>query len=124
MRLWWVPATLRGYRASWLGADALAGLTLVAGGSAGADGHCPAGGHADGCRAPCLRRRIARLRPARHKPPAIGRRGLHDSAGAGSVRSARTLYQLRPVRQGAAPDSEFAARFDAAARSATYAAAS
>src|ERR1700721_1476723 len=25
-----IPATLRGYRASWLGADALAGLTLVA----------------------------------------------------------------------------------------------
>jgi transcriptional regulator with XRE-family HTH domain len=42
----------------------------------------------------------------------------------GPVRSARTLHQLRPVRQGAAPDSEFAARFDAAARSATYAAAS
>jgi len=28
--LWWIPVTLRGYRASWLGADALAGLTLVA----------------------------------------------------------------------------------------------
>ena len=25
-----IPATLRGYRASWLGADALADLTLVA----------------------------------------------------------------------------------------------
>ncbi len=30
MRAWWVPPTLRGYRAAWLGADALAGLTLVA----------------------------------------------------------------------------------------------
>ncbi|MGH3852649.1 MAG: SulP family inorganic anion transporter [Pseudonocardiaceae bacterium] len=30
MSSWWVPPTLRGYRASWLGADALAGLTLVA----------------------------------------------------------------------------------------------
>jgi sulfate permease, SulP family len=30
MRGWWVPPTLRGYRAAWLGADALAGLTLVA----------------------------------------------------------------------------------------------
>ena len=36
MRGWWrgsawgIPATLRGYRASWLAADALAGLTLVA----------------------------------------------------------------------------------------------
>ncbi len=30
MRSWWVPPTLRGYRAAWLGADALAGLTLVA----------------------------------------------------------------------------------------------
>ena len=29
MRAWWVPPTLRGYRAAWLGADALAGLTLV-----------------------------------------------------------------------------------------------
>jgi MFS superfamily sulfate permease-like transporter len=28
--LWWIPATLRGYSASWLRADALAGLTLVA----------------------------------------------------------------------------------------------
>ena len=28
--VWAIPATLRGYRASWLGADALAGLTLVA----------------------------------------------------------------------------------------------
>src|SRR6202453_4485660 len=28
--VWGIPATLRGYRASWLGADALAGLTLVA----------------------------------------------------------------------------------------------
>jgi SulP family sulfate permease len=27
---WWVPPTLRGYRTSWLGADALAGLSLVA----------------------------------------------------------------------------------------------
>jgi len=27
---WWVPPTLRAYRASWLGADVLAGLTLVA----------------------------------------------------------------------------------------------
>ncbi|MGD0063963.1 MAG: SulP family inorganic anion transporter [Streptosporangiaceae bacterium] len=27
---WGIPATLRGYRVSWLGADALAGLTLVA----------------------------------------------------------------------------------------------
>jgi len=32
----------------------------------------------------------------------------------GPVRSARTLHQLRPVRQSAAPGSEFAARFDAA----------
>jgi SulP family sulfate permease len=30
MGTWWIPPTLRGYRASWLGADALAGLTLVA----------------------------------------------------------------------------------------------
>jgi SulP family sulfate permease len=30
MTTWWVPPTLRGYRAAWLGADALAGLTLVA----------------------------------------------------------------------------------------------
>jgi sulfate permease, SulP family len=30
MSTWWVPPTLRGYRASWLGADALAGLALVA----------------------------------------------------------------------------------------------
>ncbi len=30
MRAWWVPPTLRGYRAAWLGADALAGLTLIA----------------------------------------------------------------------------------------------
>lgn len=30
MRAWWVPPTLRGYRAAWLGPDALAGLTLVA----------------------------------------------------------------------------------------------
>ena len=30
MRSWWVPPTLRGYRASWLGADALAALGLVA----------------------------------------------------------------------------------------------
>ncbi|MGA9113362.1 MAG: SulP family inorganic anion transporter [Candidatus Dormiibacterota bacterium] len=30
MRRWWIPPTLRGYRASWLLADALAGLTLVA----------------------------------------------------------------------------------------------
>jgi len=42
----------------------------------------------------------------------------------GPVRSARTLHQLRPVRQDAPADSEFAARFDAAARSAAYAAAS
>src|ERR1035437_2959413 len=41
MRGWWrgsvwgLPATLRGYRASWLAADALAGLTLVAGGLPG-----------------------------------------------------------------------------------------
>jgi MFS superfamily sulfate permease-like transporter len=27
---WWVPPTLRGYGASWLTADAVAGLTLVA----------------------------------------------------------------------------------------------
>jgi SulP family sulfate permease len=27
---WWAPSTLRGYRRSWLGADALAALTLVA----------------------------------------------------------------------------------------------
>jgi len=30
MDAWWVPPTLRGYRAAWLGADALGGLTLVA----------------------------------------------------------------------------------------------
>ncbi|MHB1534679.1 MAG: SulP family inorganic anion transporter [Acidimicrobiales bacterium] len=30
MNAWWVPPTLRGYRSSWLSADALAGLTLVA----------------------------------------------------------------------------------------------
>ncbi|MGB6457184.1 MAG: SulP family inorganic anion transporter [Streptosporangiaceae bacterium] len=30
MTAWWVPPTLRGYRAAWLGPDALAGLTLVA----------------------------------------------------------------------------------------------
>ncbi len=30
MKARWVPPTLRGYRASWLAADALAGLTLVA----------------------------------------------------------------------------------------------
>ena len=30
MSTWWVPPTLRGYRTSWLGADALAGLSLVA----------------------------------------------------------------------------------------------
>lgn len=30
MNAWWVPPTLRGYRPSWLGADTLAGLTLVA----------------------------------------------------------------------------------------------
>ena len=30
MSHWWVPPTLRDYRAAWLGADALAGLTLVA----------------------------------------------------------------------------------------------
>jgi len=30
MRAWWVPPTLRGYRAAWLSADALASLTLVA----------------------------------------------------------------------------------------------
>jgi SulP family sulfate permease len=30
MSVRWAPPTLRGYRASWLGADALAGLTLVA----------------------------------------------------------------------------------------------
>lgn len=33
----------------------------------------------------------------------------------GPVRSARAVSQLRPVRQAAAPDSEFAARFDAVA---------
>lgn len=32
----------------------------------------------------------------------------------GPVKSARTLHQLRPVRQSAAPGSEFATRFDAA----------
>ena len=30
MSAWWVPPTLRGYGRSWLGLDALAGLTLVA----------------------------------------------------------------------------------------------
>jgi SulP family sulfate permease len=30
MSHWWVPPTLRDYRAAWLGVDALAGLTLVA----------------------------------------------------------------------------------------------
>lgn len=30
MSAWWIPPTLRGYRRAWLGADALAGLTLVA----------------------------------------------------------------------------------------------
>jgi SulP family sulfate permease len=30
MRAWWIPLTLRGYQKSWLAADALAGLTLVA----------------------------------------------------------------------------------------------
>jgi high affinity sulfate transporter 1 len=30
MSAWWVPPTLRGYRASWLSVDALAGLSLVA----------------------------------------------------------------------------------------------
>ena len=30
MKDWWIPPTLRGYRVSWLAADALAGLTLVA----------------------------------------------------------------------------------------------
>jgi high affinity sulfate transporter 1 len=30
MKGWWIPTTLQGYRASWLAADALAGLTLVA----------------------------------------------------------------------------------------------
>jgi sulfate permease, SulP family len=30
MRTWWIPPTLRGYRRAWLGADALAGLALVA----------------------------------------------------------------------------------------------
>ncbi|MGD0685621.1 MAG: SulP family inorganic anion transporter [Streptosporangiaceae bacterium] len=30
MRSWWVPPTLRGYRASWLGADLLGALTLLA----------------------------------------------------------------------------------------------
>lgn len=35
----------------------------------------------------------------------------------GPVQSARTLHQLRPLRQSAAHDSEFAARFDAAAAS-------
>jgi sulfate permease, SulP family len=30
MTAWWVPPTLRGYRAAWLGPDALAGLALVA----------------------------------------------------------------------------------------------
>ena len=30
MKDWWIPPTLRGYRVSWLVADALAGLTLVA----------------------------------------------------------------------------------------------
>src|SRR5580658_4153994 len=30
MRAWWIPLTLRGYQKSWLVADALAGLTLVA----------------------------------------------------------------------------------------------
>ena len=30
MSTWWIPPTLRDYRASWLGADALAGLALVA----------------------------------------------------------------------------------------------
>lgn len=30
MRAWWVPPTVRGYRAAWLGADAPVGLTLVA----------------------------------------------------------------------------------------------
>ena len=30
MSTWWIPPTLRGYRLAWLGADALAGLALVA----------------------------------------------------------------------------------------------
>jgi SulP family sulfate permease len=30
MSAWWIPPTLREYRASWLGADVLSGLTLVA----------------------------------------------------------------------------------------------
>src|ERR1700678_3065461 len=30
MSAWWVPPTLRGYHVAWLGADVLAGLTLVA----------------------------------------------------------------------------------------------
>ena len=30
MRTWWSPPTLRGYQISWLRADALAGITLVA----------------------------------------------------------------------------------------------
>jgi hypothetical protein len=30
MSAWWIPPTLRNYRALWLSADALAGLTLVA----------------------------------------------------------------------------------------------
>jgi MFS superfamily sulfate permease-like transporter len=30
MSTWWVPPTLQDYRASWLSADALAGLALVA----------------------------------------------------------------------------------------------
>src|ERR1700677_667070 len=30
MSAWWIPPTLRDYRASWLAADVLAGLTLVA----------------------------------------------------------------------------------------------
>jgi sulfate permease, SulP family len=30
MKAWWIPPALRGYKAAWLGADILAGLTLVA----------------------------------------------------------------------------------------------
>src|ERR1700728_3575693 len=30
MGAWWIPPTLRGYRAQWLSADVLAGLTLLA----------------------------------------------------------------------------------------------
>src|ERR1700684_3403650 len=99
MKAWWIPPTLRGYKAAWLGADILAGMTLVAVAVHGQMATARLAGLPAWLGPDALLVGTPDLCPRRGEPATIGGGRLDDRATAGHGRGRRRGSRSQRLRR-------------------------